>query len=135
MINAAREHISNLVCVIQVAGPFASIFRLMLEACSAEEAPYVDLNGEVFRAIEELVAHQPPSIPVGSGAAFGVVASESAAVQTATVVSPEPCRIGKQFNLRDFLSEYLRLIATRDRPQNTTRFVVSRSQVQGGLGK
>jgi short subunit dehydrogenase-like uncharacterized protein len=89
-----REHIRNLACVIHVAGPFASTFRQMLEACSAEEVPYVDLNGEldVFRAMEEFVADQQPSIPVVSGAGFGVVAGESAAMHAASMLK-QPHRV------------------------------------------
>src|SRR4051794_28424601 len=51
---ALRQTIQAAACVIHVAGPFAATFRPMLEACSAEGVPYLDLNGEldVFRAME-----------------------------------------------------------------------------------
>jgi short subunit dehydrogenase-like uncharacterized protein len=77
-----RQHIRGAACVIHVAGPFASTFRPMLEACSAEAVPYVDLNGEldVFRAMEDFVDHHARTIPVIAGAGFGVVAGESAAM-------------------------------------------------------
>src|SRR5262252_8032308 len=82
---ALRRVIRPAACVIHVAGPFATTFRLMLEACSAEAVPYVDMNGEldVFRAMEDFVDHQRPAIPVISGVGFGVVAGESAAMHAA----------------------------------------------------
>lgn len=77
-----RRLIRPAACVIHVAGPFATTFRTMLDACCAERVPYVDLNGEldVFRAIEGFVDRQQPVIPVLSGVGFGVVAAESAAM-------------------------------------------------------
>src|SRR5215471_6743409 len=77
-----RQLIRAAACVIHVAGPFGSTFRPMLEACSAEGVPYLDLNGEldVFRAMEDFVDRQQATIPVLSGVGFGVVAGESAAM-------------------------------------------------------
>jgi saccharopine dehydrogenase (NAD+, L-lysine-forming) len=86
---ALRQLIRAAACVIHVAGPFATTFRPMLEACSAEAVPYLDLNGEldVFRAIEDFVDHQPPAIPVLSGVGFGVVAGESAALHAVSMLT------------------------------------------------
>jgi hypothetical protein len=55
---APRKLIRKAACIIHVAGPFVTTFRPMLEACSAEGLPYLDLNGElhVFRAMEALLA-------------------------------------------------------------------------------
>jgi short subunit dehydrogenase-like uncharacterized protein len=66
----------------------------MLEACSAEAVPYLDLNGEldVFRAMEDFVDHQRPKIPVLSGVGFGVVAGESAAMHAVSMLS-QPRRV------------------------------------------
>ena len=71
---ALRQLIRSAACVIHVAGPFATTFHPMLEACSAESVPYLDLNGEldVFRAIEAFVDRRPPTIPVLSGVGFVV---------------------------------------------------------------
>jgi saccharopine dehydrogenase (NAD+, L-lysine-forming) len=82
---AVRRVIRAAACVINVAGPFATTFRPMLQACSAEGVPYVDLNGEldVFRAMEDFMARQKPTIPVLTGAGFGVVAGECAAMHAA----------------------------------------------------
>ena len=79
---ALRQLIRGAACVIHVAGPFATTFRPMLEVCCAEAVPYLDLNGEldVFRALENFVEHNRPTIPVLSGVGFGVVAGESAAL-------------------------------------------------------
>jgi saccharopine dehydrogenase (NAD+, L-lysine-forming) len=73
---ALRKLIRAAACVIHVAGPFATTFRPMLEACSAEAVPYVDLSGQldVFRSMEDFVVRQQPIIPILSGAGFGVVA-------------------------------------------------------------
>src|SRR5215471_18217114 len=73
---ALRQLIRGAASVIHVAGPFATTFRPMLEACSAEGVPYVDLNGEldVFRAIEDYAGRQRLSIPALSGVGFGVTA-------------------------------------------------------------
>src|SRR4051812_7596867 len=89
-----RQLIRAAACVIHVAGPFAATFRPMLEACSAETVPYLDLNGEldVFRAIEDFVDHQRPAIPVLSGVGFGVVAGESAAMHAASMLR-QPQRV------------------------------------------
>ena len=91
---ALRQLIRAAACVIHVAGPFAATFRPMLEACSAEAVPYLDLNGEldVFRAIEDFVDHQRPAIPVLSGVGFGVVAGESAAMHAASMLR-QPQRV------------------------------------------
>ncbi|MBZ5579832.1 MAG: saccharopine dehydrogenase NADP-binding domain-containing protein [Acidobacteriia bacterium] len=77
-----RQLVRNAGCVIHAAGPFIDTFRPMLEACIAENVPYVDLNGEweVFRAIEELMGRRQPDIPVVSGVGFGVAAGESVAL-------------------------------------------------------
>ena len=85
---AVRQVIRAAACVINVAGPFATTFRPMLEACSEESVPYVDLNGEleVFRAMEDYVDHQKPTIPVLTGAGFGVVAGESAAMHALSML-------------------------------------------------
>jgi len=85
---ALRQLIRVAACVIHVAGPFASTFRPMLEACSAEAVPYLDLNGEldVFRAMEDFVDRQQATIPVLSGVGFGVVAGESAAMHAASML-------------------------------------------------
>ena len=66
----------------------------MLEACSVEAVPYLDLNGEldVFRAMEEFVDHQQPTIPFISGVGFGVVAGESAAMHAVSMLR-EPQRV------------------------------------------
>jgi short subunit dehydrogenase-like uncharacterized protein len=66
----------------------------MLEACSAEGVPYLDLNGEldVFRAMEDFVDRQQPTIPVLSGAGFGVVAGESAAMHAVSMLR-QPQRV------------------------------------------
>jgi saccharopine dehydrogenase (NAD+, L-lysine-forming) len=91
---ALRQLIRDAACVIHVAGPFATTFRPMLEACSAEAVPYVDLNGEldVFRAMEEFVDHERPSIPVVPGVGFGLVAGESAAMHAVSMLS-QPQRV------------------------------------------
>src|SRR5215831_7837536 len=75
--------------------PFATTFRPMLEACSVEAVPYLDLNGEldVFRAMEEFVDHQQPTIPFISGVGFGVVAGESAAMHAVSMLR-QPQRFG-----------------------------------------
>jgi short subunit dehydrogenase-like uncharacterized protein len=71
-----RQLIRTAACVLHVAGPFAETFRPMLEACSSEGVPYLDLNGEldVFRALEDFVDRQRPTIPVLTGSGFGVTA-------------------------------------------------------------
>ena len=91
---ALRQLIRAAACVIHVAGPFATTFRPMLDACCAEGVPYVDLNGEldVFRAMEEFVDHQPLTIPVLSGVGFGVVAGESAAMHAVSALK-QPQRV------------------------------------------
>jgi saccharopine dehydrogenase (NAD+, L-lysine-forming) len=91
---ALRRVIRPAACVIHVAGPFATTFRPMLEACSAEAVPYLDLNGEldVFRAMEDFVDQQRPAIPVVSGVGFGVVAGESAAMHAAGMLG-QPRRV------------------------------------------
>src|SRR5215813_4283810 len=91
---ALRQVIRAAACVIHVAGPFATTFRPMLEACSAEAVPYLDLNGEldVFRAMEDFVDHHPPTIPVLSGVGFGVVAGESVAMHAVSLLS-QPKRV------------------------------------------
>jgi saccharopine dehydrogenase (NAD+, L-lysine-forming) len=91
---ALRKLIRAAACVIHVAGPFAATFRPMLEACSAEAVPYVDLNGQldVFRSMEDFVARQQPTIPILSGVGFGVVAGESAAMHAASMLE-QPQRI------------------------------------------
>jgi len=83
-----REAMRGAACVIHVAGPFATTFRPMLEACYAESVPYLDLNGEldVFRAMEDFVAQQLPTIPVLTGVGFGVVAGESAAMHAVSML-------------------------------------------------
>src|SRR5215831_3050031 len=83
-----RELIRAAACVIHVAGPFATTFRPMLEACSDEAVPYVDLNGEldVFRAMEDFVEHRPLTIPALPGVGFGVAAGESAAMHAASML-------------------------------------------------
>jgi saccharopine dehydrogenase (NAD+, L-lysine-forming) len=85
---AVRQVIRAAACVINVAGPFATTFPPMLEACSAESVPYVDLNGEldVLRAMEDSVDHQQATIPVLTGAGFGVVAGESAAMHAISML-------------------------------------------------
>ena len=89
-----RQVIRGAACVIHVAGPFATTFRPMLEACSAEGVPYLDLNGEldVFRAMEDFVDRQRPLIPVLSGVGFGVVAGESAALHAVSMLR-QPQRV------------------------------------------
>jgi short subunit dehydrogenase-like uncharacterized protein len=92
-----RQLIRKTACVIHVAGPFAATFRPMLEACSAEGIPYLDLNGEldVFRAIEDYVDTHRPGIPVVSGVGFGVAAGESAAMHAAAMLAkPERIWLG-----------------------------------------
>ena len=91
---ALRQHIRAAACVIHVAGPFATTFRPMLEACSAETVPYVDLNGEldVFRAMEDVVNRQQIRIPILSGVGFGVVAGESAAMHAISMLG-QPQRV------------------------------------------
>lgn len=86
---AVRKLIRAAACVINVAGPFASTFRPMLQACYAESVPYVDLNGEldVFRAMEDFAVHQQPTIPVLTGAGFGVTAGESAAMHAISMLT------------------------------------------------
>jgi saccharopine dehydrogenase (NAD+, L-lysine-forming) len=94
---ALRQLVRKAACVIHVAGPFSTTFRPMLEACSAEGIPYVDLNGEldVFRAMEDFVDQNRPGIPVVSGAGFGVAAGESAAMHAAGMVEkPERVWLG-----------------------------------------
>jgi len=92
--DALRQLIRAAACVIHVAGPFATTFRPMLDACSAEGVPYLDLNGEfdVFRAMETLVDRQPLTIPVLSGVGFGVVAGESAAMHAVSALE-QPQRV------------------------------------------
>jgi saccharopine dehydrogenase (NAD+, L-lysine-forming) len=92
--SALRELIRAAACVIHVAGPFATTFLPMLQACLAEAVPYVDLNGEldVFRTMEDFVAHQQPTIPILSGVGFGVVAGESAAMHAVSMLR-EPQRV------------------------------------------
>jgi short subunit dehydrogenase-like uncharacterized protein len=91
---ALRQLIRGAACVIHVAGPFATTFRPMLEACCAESVPYVDLNGEldVFRAMDDFVDRQRPTIPILSGVGFGVVAGESAAMHAASMLR-QPQRV------------------------------------------
>jgi len=91
---ALREVIRPAACVIHVAGPFGTTFPPMVEACSAEGVPYVDLNGEldVFRAMEDFAAHRQLSIPILPGAGFGVVAGEGAAMLAASMVG-QPQRV------------------------------------------
>jgi saccharopine dehydrogenase (NAD+, L-lysine-forming) len=85
---ALRQVMRGAACVIHVAGPFATTFRPMVEACCREAVPYLDLNGEldVFRALEEFVGNQRPPIPVLSGAGFGVTAGESAAMHAVSML-------------------------------------------------
>ena len=66
----------------------------MLEACSAEAVPHLDLNGEldVFQAIEDFMDTHGPQIPVISGVGFGVAAGESAAMHAAGMLT-KPQRI------------------------------------------
>jgi short subunit dehydrogenase-like uncharacterized protein len=94
---ALRQLIRGAACMIHVAGPFSTTFRPMLEACSAEGVPYVDLNGEldVFRAMEDFVDRQQPTIPILSGVGFGVVAGESAAMHAVSMLKqPERVWLG-----------------------------------------
>jgi short subunit dehydrogenase-like uncharacterized protein len=94
---ALRQLVRKAACVIHVAGPFSTTFRPMLEACSAEGVPYVDLNGEldVFRAMEDFVNNKRPGIPIVSGVGFGVAAGESAAMHAAAMVEkPERVWLG-----------------------------------------
>jgi len=85
---ALRQVFRGARCVIHAAGPFESTCRPVLDACHAEQVPYVDLNGEldVFRALEERAASEPLSIPVVPGVGFGVVAGESVALHAASLV-------------------------------------------------
>jgi short subunit dehydrogenase-like uncharacterized protein len=91
---ALREVIRPAACVINVAGPFGTTFRPMVEACSAVGVPYVDLNGEldVFREMEDFAAHRQLNIPVLPGAGFGVVAGEGAAMLAAGMIE-QPRRV------------------------------------------
>jgi short subunit dehydrogenase-like uncharacterized protein len=92
-----RQLIRKAACVVHVAGPFMATFRPMLEACSAEGVPYLDLNGEldVFRAMEDFVDQYRPAIPVVPGAGFGVAAGESAAMHaTGMLAKPERVWLG-----------------------------------------
>jgi short subunit dehydrogenase-like uncharacterized protein len=91
---ALRQLMRAAACVIHVAGPFATTFRPMLEACLAEGVPYLDLNGEldVFRAMEDFVDRQQPAIPILSGAGFGVAAGESAAMHAVSMLE-QPDRV------------------------------------------
>ena len=92
-----RQLVRKAACVIHVAGPFATTFRPMLEACSAEDIPYLDLNGEldVFQAIEDFMATYRPRIPVVPGVGFGVAAGESAAMHAASMLAtPERIWLG-----------------------------------------
>src|SRR5262249_10029634 len=91
---ALREVIRPAACVINVAGPFGATFPPVFEGCSAEGVPYVDLDGEVdvFRAIEDFVAHRQLSVPVLPGAGFGVVAGEGAAMLAASMIG-QPQRV------------------------------------------
>jgi saccharopine dehydrogenase (NAD+, L-lysine-forming) len=90
---ALRQLIRKTACVVHVAGPFATTFRPMLEACLAEGVPYLDLNGEldVFRAMEDFVEQHRPAIPVVTGVGFGVVAGESAALHAAGMLAKPEC--------------------------------------------
>ncbi len=94
---ALRQLVRTAACVIHVAGPFATTFRPMLEACSAEGIPYLDLNAEldVFLALEDFTGRYRPGIPVVSGAGFGVAAGESAAMHAAAkLAKPERVWVG-----------------------------------------
>ena len=94
---ALRQLVRKAACVIHAAGPFANTFRPMLEACSAEGVPYVDLNGElgVFRAMEDFTKQRRPGIPVVSGMGFGVAAGESVAMHAAGMLEkPERIWVG-----------------------------------------
>lgn len=85
---ALRRLIRGGASVINVAGPFATTFRPMLQACAAEGVPYLDLNGEldVFREMEDFVDHHRPAIPVLSGVGFGVTAGESVAMHAVSLL-------------------------------------------------
>jgi len=83
---AIAEACEPLRAVLHAAGPFASTFRPILDACLLTQTHYVDINGElaVFEyLLTQNQAAQRKKVCVIPGAGFDVVAANSLAVYTA----------------------------------------------------